>query len=123
FLHELFQFCKLYDLFIKSVDLLNAKTKHGAVHVYILSAGELRIEPDAQFNKWHQLSVDINTSFGWLINSCDDLEQGALTATVATHDAKEFTLLNLKIYVYKSVLNFPGLTRTILVKSRQQTFK
>src|SRR5207244_3730461 len=101
--HKPFKLGKFNDFIIHCIYLFGSKTKKRAVKINIFAARQFGIKTNTKFNKWDQSTICLDVARGWLVDPGKDLKKRALTATVTSNYAKEFTFFNIKTNALQSM--------------------
>ena len=75
-IHEVLKLGELHDVVVHRVDLRTGEAEQSAVQIYVLTAGQLWVEANAEFDERHQLALDGNRALLRCVNLGDDLQQG-----------------------------------------------
>ena len=73
---EIFELGEVPDVVVHFVHFVVGKTEEGAVHIDVFAAGELRVKPNAKFDKRYKCAVDGDLAFFGIIDAGEDFEQG-----------------------------------------------
>ena len=78
-------------------DFVVLQPEDGAVHEYVLNAGELRIEPRPQFEQCRNPATHVEAAGSRWQSSAQDLEQGRFTSAIAAHQSDNFPWLDQQV--------------------------
>ena len=102
--HEVLKLGELHDVIIHRVNLRTSESKQSAVQVHILTAGQFRVEANAEFDEWHQLALDGDRALLRGIDLGDDLQQCGLAGTVTANNTEKVALAYFEIDVAEHML-------------------
>lgn len=100
-----FQLGKIEDLFVFRRDHPFCEAHDGAVEIDVLFRGEVRVEPDAEFEEGGDLSVHLHGAAVRVQDSREDLEKRALAASIWTNHAERLTVFYGKTHIFQCIEN------------------
>src|SRR5882724_8187862 len=89
---KLFDFGKRYDLVKLQINFGLSHSQDRAVEINVFAPGKFRVKTGADFEQRTNAAMYLGTSFGWLGNPRENLQQCALPCPVAADDADDFAL-------------------------------
>ena len=87
---ELFDFRKIHDGVETAVQLTPLHPEDRAVQIDVLATGQFRMKPRSHFQQRPNIAADFTPSVGRTGNAGKDLQQRALTGSIAPDDPDNF---------------------------------
>ena len=97
--HELLELGERDDLVEASARLAPRQAEHDRVDQHVVASGQLGVEADAQLDERGQPPAHADLAGIDRVDAGEALEQRALAAAVAPHDAEELAALDLEAHV------------------------
>lgn len=103
-IHEIFEFGEFDDVVVHGSDLRITKAEHSAIEVNILTASELHIEADAEFDERNKIAINDDLTAAGVVDAGENFEKGRFTGAVATDDTDELAFFDVEADVVENLL-------------------